>query len=432
MTVLMRFWSRKGHNFRGILVVYMLTRNGKIVFTLFLLGVVVICGVLFLKSSPIADLLPSSPAITNEAPFTPSMEMLTYLNNPLSTFKIDADTLESGVHFSPDGRFALFQANSKPVTGQLEQGQRVVLVDISNGMMKKIYDGALVGKPSWSNNFVVFSSDGVYIYNLKDGVLNAVSSFGSYPVISSDSLFVAYKNTNEGGVFVYSVESRNTSNLTKDTHDTPALWLQDSTDLLIFKSDGMDLGEGAGERQFVARVDTVTKSIKEYVSVPRGRFFDAMSLGDESVFVAGGFDDGRSDYILNLKNDTTVTLHQNVSVSEVLIDVFSQNVFVYSQNSITAYNHLGEKTGSVTLVNPPNVDMSKKMPLGFHMDEKSVWLSYVSGNPLRSTIRQWNFGTGEFVNEYLSDNGAVTFFSETSLYAVPSEDRASVIFNILN
>lgn len=411
----------------------MLTQKGKIVFFVIILMVAGIISALFLQSSPdIAERPLSEEHQEENGVFVPTSDALSRLSGDISSFGIGVDKVAGSVYFSPDSRFALFQGESNPVEGQLEKGSYVVLVDISKGVMKKIYDGSLVGKPSWSNNFVVFSSDGVYIYNLKDDALNVVSSFGSHPVISPDSLFVAYKNTNEGGVFVYSVESRNSSILTDDTFDTPAVWLKVPTDLLIFKSDGTDLGDGAGERQFVARVDTVTKSIKEYTSVSRGRFFDAVSLGDESVLVSGGFDDGRSDYILNVKNDTAVTLHKNVSVSEVLIDVFSRNVFVYSQNTVTPYNYLGEKMTPLTLQNPPDVDMVKETPLGFNVNEKNVWLSDVSGKPLRSTIRQWNFLTGEFVKEDVSEDGVVTFFSETSLYAVPSEDGASVQFTILN
>lgn len=402
----------------------MFTKNGKIVFACITLVIVLLAGFLFLKSTPDVQSPIISEGENTETRFTVDEQKLATLNKPLSTFDIDADTASGSLYFSPDGHYALFEAEPTPVKGQMEKGSRVILADLGNGTMKKIYDGLLAGAPSWSNGFVAFASDGVYIYDFKQGVLNVVSQAGSRPLISPDEHFVAYQ---DNGLNLFSVASRATTVLTSNTFDIPAMWFDDGTKLLMFKSDGTNLGDGAGDRQFVASLDTVTKAIHEFASVPRGKFYGAKPVG-ENVWIMGGFDDGRSDYILSLKNDTTVTLDKNVSVSEVMVKSDSEFVYVYEGGVLKKYNSQGDVVTSVSLVDS---FVAPHLPLSMSILDKSVWLSYTQEGTFNALLKSWDLETGEFQKEVLPGDGAATFFSNTSIYVLLSKDRTTLQFKKL-
>jgi hypothetical protein len=403
----------------------MLTRNGKIVFSLLTIVIVVTLSALFLKSTPNLAVTPF-PEKTPEstAVFTPTSDILKRLSGEISTFGVDADTISGAVYFSPDNRHALFQAEPKPVEGQLEPGSRVILVNFETGTMKKIYDGLLTGAPSWAGSTMAFSSDGVYMYNLKAETLNVVSQSGSNPIVSPDERFVAFKND---GIDIFSIESGSTTSLTDDKDDIPATWIESTSKILIFKSDGTNLGEGAGMRQYVGVLDSVTKEIQEITSVPRGKFYRAISLGG-TYLITGGFDDGRSDFIANLNTDKTTIVHQNVALSEVFVDVVNNQVSVYNNVEVKVYNSSGEIVHTVTLKDvpvPPNT------PRWFKANDEYIWISYVTGDPLRVRIIKWNKSTGDIIEDIPTTDGSVAFFSATSLYALLTESHTRLLFNQL-
>lgn len=401
----------------------MLTRSGKIVFTLGFLVVVVLGGVIFLKSSPNTD-IPSFVALQQSSSFEPTEEMLNTLRKPLSSFGVDADTVSGGVYFSPGGQYVLFQADPKPVEGQMESGSRVIFADIKKGTMKKIYDGTLVGAPSWSENIVTFSSDGIYMYNMNEGVLNVVSSAGLNPLISPDEHFIAYQDK---GINIFSIQSRGTTVLTENKYDRPALWMNDVTKLLVFKSNGVELGEGAGEQQFVGIIDSVTKNIQELTSVPKGRFYGAKKVGN-SILINGGFDDGRSDYLLNPENDTTTTINQGVALAEVLVDSSKDTVNVYSNGVLKSFDATGATVGMVTLANVSSSDI----PYWFKSDDSTIWLGYLKGSDVSQVeILKWNKKTGEQEGTPFLLDSSTIFFSQSSVYASLSQDRTTLIFNII-
>lgn len=401
----------------------MLTRSGKIVFMLAFVAVSTVALFVFLKSTPDT----SSISVNEEQAttrFEPTEKVLETLSRPLSLSGVGAEIVDGPVYFSPNTRHLLFQASPKKVEGQLETGSMVVLADMQTGAMKKVYDGLLVGEPSWSENIVSFASDGVYMFNMNEGVLNIVSPSGSDPEISSNERFVAYQ---DGGINIFSIQSRTTTSLTKDAFDKPGMWMSDNTRLLLFKSDSASLGEKAGNRQYVGIIDSVTKEITELMSVPRGRFYNAVSIGS-SVLVSGGFDDGRSLYVLDTNKDTSTTILQNASLSDVFLDTASQSINVYTNGLVETFNHLGIKESAVTLSELPVPKFSSRW---FKSDGSNSWIGFINEDTSKTEIVKWDMTTGDRIGESLVFDSSVVFFSPTSLFVLVPEDKLSLKFNTL-
>lgn len=400
----------------------MLTRSGKIVFGIFITGLVVLLLFLFLKSSPDNSKQLFENTIHNGT-YIPTAQELNIFDTPLSLLDSAIEFVEGKVYISPNSRYALFQAGTKKVEGQMEPGSVVIIVDIQKGMLKKIYDGILVGEPSWSENIVTFSSDGVYMYTLKEGMLNVVSQSGVHPHISPDEHFIAYE---DNGINIFSIQSRATTVLTQDPLDKVGAWMNDTTKLFILKNDGTELGDGAGKRYYAGVIDSATKEISELTSVPRGRLYQAKRFGD-SILVTGGFDDGRSDFIVSAENNTMIPIHTNVSVADLSLDINENKVIVYTGERIKLYNDSGVEVASVL----PSEKLPSD-PLWMKNKNDHIWLGYTTDSD-SSLVRivKLDIASGQKIDEYIESGGSEYTFSNSLLYVTSSKDRMKLLFNTL-
>lgn len=400
----------------------MLTRSGKIVFFVGFLGVLLLFVVLFLKSSP-DDSQNTKKATTYPDVFIPTPSMLSVFDVPLSALNSEIDSIESKVHLSPNGQYGLFQAGAKKTENQLESGSFIVLIDIKKGSVKKIYDGLLVGEPSWSENVVTFSSDGVYLFRMSDEVFTIVSEAGVHPTVSPDGNFVAYE---DNGISLFSIISRATTVLTNDPGDKIGAWVDNTSKLIIFQANENTDNDSTLKTYHASMIDVITKEIVRVLSLPEGKEYSAKKFG-EMVLVGEGSDSGRNNYLLDPKNNSVITLNQNVSASDFLLETSDTTLMLYTGGTLVLYNNFGVEKARFTVTDPFD-----RKPLWARGGESFVWLGYKGDQSTNTfTIKKIDAVTGTIVREYDEELDSEISFSEGVVYMTVSKDRRMLLFKLL-
>lgn len=401
----------------------MLNSKGKLVFGLGLVVVLIIAGAIFLLSKPDAiDFLPSNGQNSADKPTELSSGTLSALEQPFSSYGLDINNSYSGIYWSPDNHYILFEGQPKMVAGQMETAPKVILGDLKEGTYKNIYDGSLVGAPSWSSSSVAFASDGIYLYDLARGEIKVVSSApGHRPLLSPDGTKVVYE---DNGLILYSVTTGASTVLLASKENVPAVWYKDGTRLLYWKSDGINLGDGAGMRQSVAVMDLVTKESKEFSSIPKGKFRTAEWIDEDHVYIFGGFDDGRSDYILNIKNETAHAFLQNMALGEYFFETDNDRAYVYHLGEFTTYDFAGKELSKVTLEGSSNPSLGG--PYNMRIEKDNVVLTYVPPNSQQANLGVWDSVTGKKIKDLPVVEGTALFWSKGEYYIVLKGDGSAL------
>ncbi len=400
----------------------MLTRSGKIVFSVMSVVLIVIITTLFLKSTPDSS-IPHLSSNVDTSTFNPSQSMLDILNKPLREFGVDAEKISDTVYFSPDSRYVLFQAEKTLKEDDTDKTPLIIFVDISKGVVRKIHDGAMSGVPSWSHKSAAFTSGEVYLYTFETGILDTISPTGSHPVLSLDGSVVAYEDR---GISIFSTMSRASIVLTNDSLDGVGMWTDDTT-LLIFKNEGTPMGEELGKKQYVAVIDSVTKNITQLQSVSRGRFFGAELVG-KYVRIIGGYDDGTTEYLVDLSKDISHTILEKALSNEVVIDKVNSRMYILENNFISEIDTTGTPLGRVELVDFPKVENNHHW---FKVMNDRLYVGYTTGSSGQVEIGTWDTVTGQKNNTPLETDSSAVFFSNSDLVAFLSEDQTQLVFKML-
>lgn len=232
------------------------------------------------------------------------------LEKDFAQYNIQINKSTSHLCWSPDNRYILFEGYKEesltPSSKDKSYKNFIVLIDFDKKEMVNIRQGYLMGNPDWSqkNQKVVFNSEGIYIYDLKNRQLSQVSKEGYMPLFSPDEAKIAYSS--KSGIRVYHLDNKQDESITQKEDDIASAWFSDNRRLFCFRNNGTKLTDGAGYEQTLSIIDT--QGAKKYTDVfpkDKGKFrWSDWLEQDKILHLAAGWDDGYYDYIINFKNNT--------------------------------------------------------------------------------------------------------------------------------
>jgi hypothetical protein len=236
---------------------------------------------------------------------------------------------------------------------QYEVGTSIVLHDLKEQTYTDIYQGTILGTPSWSKDYLAFGADGIYLYSLVNKQLEVISQGGESPQISPDQSTVIYGDV---GIRMYFMQEKTTETLTKNPLEIPGPWFSDGKRFMYLRNTGVKLTDGAGYAQAVSVYSLAEKTYKDIsvLAQKRYRSLDWITI-DKTLLVRGGFDDGLQLYTVNVESEEAYTIYDGDNSSEITVAIDPKGIIMLAQDrkiqlydehmkEIASYAVTGEET----------------------------------------------------------------------------------------
>ena len=265
---------------------------------------------------------------------------------------------------------------------------KIVLVDIAMGTTKTIIEGDYLKVINWSpdgSRILYRTSDALILYHIGRDEKEKISDDAYYGAFSDDGSKLAYTKRNDG-LYIYNIYNGARERISKENDAHWPLWYSANENIFYFTDLGIALGDGAGYKQGLGRINTVTKEKEILIPEESGKYRRASwMIQDKVIYVMAGWDDGFYDRIIDLEEGRVIEVGENDSMSQYALAVSPHERLIKAEgDSLFFLDRKGSKVATIKLNNVNDFVFNLAFnPVG----DKIAFLDGELGVSINSTIK---------------------------------------------
>ncbi len=289
---------------------------------IFFIIAIVIIGLVYVGKGSLDAPLVSDP-IKTEATLRPEHPIFT---KKVSELGLDISAFSGFMDISPDNTYMMIGGVNP--TGTESTDPHMYVVDFNTNSIAEVPKNPLGRWINSEHKKAFIEEDKIQIYNFADGSINQfpeTSSVFSGSFSPDEKQFVY--NTQQG-IRIFDLESAEVTSLSTKQYDGAYAWFSDSTRILGFRQNSLDVIQEAGFGRILSIWNTKTGQVEELATIDMPssslRFIEWI-VQDKIARVNAGYDDGSFDYIVNIETgfvtdlgDTSGMLQNGVRVDQDL------------------------------------------------------------------------------------------------------------------
>ncbi len=229
-------------------------------------------------------------------------------------------------------------------------------VNLKSGDVTVLDKGKFLDVIQWSadNKKVLYMKDeNLCVLDISSKRPVELGQSAYYGAISPDGTKVAYTVRGKG-LFLANIDSTDKIQLTNKKGDWYPVWYPDGVNLFYFNDRGVNLGDGAGQLQGLAKINTHTGKITELLPGETGKYRKATWLvAGKALHINKGWDDGYYELVVNLEKGKITDLGENFEMAyATTVDLGRGLLFKAAKDKVVTLDADGHEINQFAVKNP--------------------------------------------------------------------------------